>query len=279
MEIAYIEASLKHHIDLVKGEREVWLIDYNEDEKKIEVDLLTIRDPDIQTEKEKTMSQKAGLVMPVGVFHRKLVEGKYAEKVAKDASVYLTAVLEYITAEVLELAGNVCRESKRTRITPVHIQKAIHQDEQLNTLLGGLVVTVAELQPKKKVDLEESSDEVDPEEACSFRVGSPTAKTPVKAKALTKVVKVPVEKTVAVVYNHDTHSIEAVFETKLAALKWGLGILTSGDYGGLDLEMFGLNEESTVYMDDEWDAKLEKEVEDSMADEYMQITVQVVRSL
>jgi histone H2A len=85
-------------------------------------------------------SSKAGLQFPVGRIARFLKQGRYSERVGAGAPVYLAAVLEYLAAEVLELAGNAAKDNKKTRIVPRHIQLAIRNDEELNKLLANTTI-------------------------------------------------------------------------------------------------------------------------------------------
>ncbi|KAL3290492.1 hypothetical protein HHI36_023833 [Cryptolaemus montrouzieri] len=86
-------------------------------------------------------SSRVGLQLPVGRIHRLLRKGNYAERVGAGAPVYLAVVMEYLAAEVLELAGNAARDNKKTRIIPRHLQLAIRKDEELNKLLSGSTIT------------------------------------------------------------------------------------------------------------------------------------------
>ena len=90
--------------------------------------------------KAKSRSSRAGLQFPVGRVHRFLRKGNYAQRVGAGAPVYLAAVLEYLTAEILELAGNAARDNKKSRIIPRHLQLAVRNDEELNKLLGGVTI-------------------------------------------------------------------------------------------------------------------------------------------
>lgn len=51
--------------------------------------------------------------MPVGRVHRYLKMGRYARRTSTAASVYLSAVIEYLVAEVNELSGNAAKANKR----------------------------------------------------------------------------------------------------------------------------------------------------------------------
>ena len=103
--------------------------------------------------KAKSRSSRAGLQFPVGRIHRLLRKGNYADHVGAGAPVYLAAVLEYLTAEVLELAGNAARDNKKTRIIPRHLQLAVRNDEELNRLLGGVTISQGGVLPNIQASL------------------------------------------------------------------------------------------------------------------------------
>jgi histone H2A len=98
------------------------------------------------------LSKRAGLQFPVGRVKRQMKE-HWKMRVGAGAPVYLAAVLEYMTAELLELAGNAARDNKRfafslhdsnlnfrNRIIPRHIQLAVRNDEELNKLCKHVVI-------------------------------------------------------------------------------------------------------------------------------------------
>ncbi|KAI3801459.1 hypothetical protein L1987_29564 [Smallanthus sonchifolius] len=87
-----------------------------------------------------TRSIRAGLQFPVGRIGRYLKNGRYAKRVGTGAPIYLAAVLEYLAAEVLELAGNAARDNKKNRIIPRHVLLAIRNDDELGKLLSGVTI-------------------------------------------------------------------------------------------------------------------------------------------
>ena len=110
--------------------------------------------------RSKSRSSRAGLQFPVGRIHRLLKHSNYSDRISDGAAVYLAAILEYLTAEVLELAGNAARDNKKMRINPRHLQLAVRNDEELNQLLSGVHIAEggvlpniqAVLLPKKSIE-------------------------------------------------------------------------------------------------------------------------------
>ena len=101
----------------------------------------------LKAAKSVSRSSKAGLNFPVGRMHRRLKDRKLSRRTGGTAAVMFAAVLEYLTAEVLELAGNAAQENKCKRIIPRHISMAVRNDAELNKMLGGTAIASCSAPP------------------------------------------------------------------------------------------------------------------------------------
>ncbi|XP_006630515.1 core histone macro-H2A.2 [Lepisosteus oculatus] len=97
---------------------------------------------------KQSRSARAGVIFPVGRMMRYLRHGTHKYRIGMGAPVYMAAVIEYLAAEILELAGNAARDNKKGRITPRHIKLAVANDEELNQLLKGVTISSGGVLPR-----------------------------------------------------------------------------------------------------------------------------------
>ena len=89
-----------------------------------------------------------------------LRKGPYASRIGSFAPVYLAAVMEYLTAEILELAGIMARDFGRNKILPRHVLLAVKNDTELDRLLKGVVMEGGGVLPNINPVLTSQDEEV-----------------------------------------------------------------------------------------------------------------------
>lgn len=82
-----------------------------------------------------TASMRAGLILPVQRFHRKMKKISGVKRLSVKSTVFVAAVVEYVAKTVLESS----RPTDVKRITEVHINKAVKADPALKKLLGTIL--------------------------------------------------------------------------------------------------------------------------------------------
>lgn len=132
---------------------------------------------------------RAGLQFPVTRIETIMMELAIVNRKSAGSAVYLAAVLEYLCAEVLELAGNAARDNKKVRITPRHIKLAILNDEELTRFFKGVIMSGGVL-PNINSALLKGKDEEEKAPRKKSRKAAPVRTPSLKKK--TKKVAVPV---------------------------------------------------------------------------------------
>ncbi|GFQ99087.1 hypothetical protein TNCT_248241 [Trichonephila clavata] len=97
--------------------------------------------------KSRSRFSRAGQKCRFSHIERLLKKGNYAERVTKNAPIYLAAVLDYLVAEVLEPAGDIARANLWNRILPRHLQIAFDTEEELDKLIYELPMSLDDVLP------------------------------------------------------------------------------------------------------------------------------------
>merc|ERR1712034_196491 len=97
--------------------------------------------------KQVRLEKRVGLSFPCARVTRHCRKTRVAKRISKKTGVFTSAVMEYIAAEVLELAGNAAKDKKKKTIFPKHLQTAIRSDEELSEFLKNVTIRSAHVLP------------------------------------------------------------------------------------------------------------------------------------
>ena len=98
-------------------------------------------------QKAVSMKEKTGVTFPIARVFRLLKKDRLNQRIAKSSAIVMTAVMEYITSEILELAGNVAVDAHKKRIVPRHISLALQQDDELAKMVSGCIIHEGGVKP------------------------------------------------------------------------------------------------------------------------------------
>lgn len=74
---------------------------------------------------------------------RLLREGRYSQRLGASAPIFLAAVIQSLTAKVLELAGIEARNSGRRLITPDVLDMVVHNHPLLSAFFQSTIISQA----------------------------------------------------------------------------------------------------------------------------------------
>ena len=88
-------------------------------------------------------ASRAGLAFAPARATRALREGRYALRTGASAGVFMAGVLEYLTAEVFDLAVTEMAAAKNKSIQPKHLNLAFRRDQELGQLMHHATFTAS----------------------------------------------------------------------------------------------------------------------------------------
>ena len=109
-----------------------------------------------------THAEKAGLTFPVGRVRRHLKEN-LSERTTLDAPVFLAAVMEYVIADLLDLACKNATSRKRKTVDPRSVHESIRNDKDLARLFANAAILPHLLSKKHKKKAKAPSANASPE--------------------------------------------------------------------------------------------------------------------
>jgi len=96
--------------------------------------------------KSVSRSSKAGLEFPVGRIARHMKKARVSSRIGAGAPVFVAAVLQYITAEVLKKGSEELKFNAK-RITPRYVNLGIMGDDELKQVFSKVTIAAGGVQP------------------------------------------------------------------------------------------------------------------------------------
>lgn len=107
-------------------------------------------------------SHLCNLIFPVPRVKQMLKVNNYASRVSDKSAVFLTAVMEYITTEILELSFNAAENEGGSRIQPKHINIAMKTDPEFWMNYRNVAIPTATMVPLQLEENEENESQRTP---------------------------------------------------------------------------------------------------------------------
>jgi histone H2A len=88
---------------------------------------------------------KAGILFPVGKINKRMQNSKWTDRVGGTAPIWVAAVCDYITREIVQQASDACKEGgKHKRLQPRDVILAVRNDPDLHRLFAGVKILVGD---------------------------------------------------------------------------------------------------------------------------------------